>query len=442
MLALIAAFMLCSCEYSLEDIYEADIATLRDAIQSGDLSCHDLTQFYLDRIEAYNKGYNCFITTCDAVLEIADEKDEALATGKGEGLLFGIPVVIKDNIDYKGYETTNGHIKGTGNRLVTENAYVVDRLLDEGAIILGKTNMSTEAETALNSFSEAVGDTKNAYNKDCSPGGSSGGTAVAVSLNFATAGLGTDTNSSLRIPAALNGDVALRSTFDLIDRTGIVELNPTRDVVGAITRSVADQAIMMDVLTKSKHKYYDNLKDDALDGARIGIIKELSDKEELKSSGLPADPNAYKLYKQALSDIKEAGAKLVKISLPVYKYNELCWDNDTEYLRNEFYKEFKAVMRQNKLDAMIYPDTLSPEMYLDDPASMDFFDACKYISPIIGVPDITVQIGSLPSGVTVGAGLVADRNQDQLLLNLAHSYETQFNHRTPPPNAPNLIKFK
>lgn len=444
MLALITALMLCSCEFQLEDIYEADIATLREAIQSGELSCHDLTQYYLDRIEKYNKDYNCFITMCDDALEIADKRDKALAKGKGDGLLFGIPVVIKDNMDYKGYETTNGHEKGS-SYIATENSYVVQRLLDEGAIILGKTNMATDAETAINSFSDAVGDTKNAYNKECSPGGSSGGTAVAVSLNFAAAGLGTDTNSSLRIPAAFNGDVALRSTYDLIDRTGIVELNSTRDVVGAITRSVADQAIMMDVLVGDNYEAYEHLKNidkKMLEGKKIGVIKELSDRKYIEEDGFEVDEEAYKLFENAKKELEKMGAELVEVSLPVYEYHELCWDTNNSYYRDEYKEIFDETMDAEGLYVMIYPDCPTSEMYLDEPETMDFFDTCKYIAPIIGVPDITVQIGNLESDVGVGMGILAREGRDQSALAVAYLYSTTFNHRVAPAGAPNLTKSK
>lgn len=119
--------------------------------------------------------------------------------------------------------------------------------------------MSTGAQDALRSLSKAVGETKNAYSIYLASGGSSGGTAVAVSLNFATVGLGTDTNSSLRIPAALNGCVSLRPTFGLLSLNGIKKLNKTRDTAGAITRTVYDQAVMMDVLTQGKFSYTKNL---------------------------------------------------------------------------------------------------------------------------------------------------------------------------------------
>ena len=191
----------------LSALYESDISTIREAIDLKIITCEELTAYYLERIEKYNAPYNCFITLCDDALEIAKQRDAQLQKGENDGLLFGIPVVVKDNIDIKGLYTTNGHTYEK-SRVADNNATVVNYLLEQGAVIIGKTNMSTDAQDARISYSEIKGQTKNAYNTLLASGGSSGGTAVAVSLNFAVAGLGTDTNSSLRIPAVLNGCVS------------------------------------------------------------------------------------------------------------------------------------------------------------------------------------------------------------------------------------------
>ena len=179
----------------LSALYEADISTLREAIDKRIISCEDLTLYYLERINRYNKNYNCFITVCKDAVDVARERDAALARGENSGSLFGIPVVIKDNMNLTGYYTTNGHHL-EDSEIADSDAKAVSLLIEQGAVIIGKTNMSTDAQDARTSFSKIAGETKNAYNTLLSAGGSSGGTAAAVSLNFAAAGLGTDTNSS------------------------------------------------------------------------------------------------------------------------------------------------------------------------------------------------------------------------------------------------------
>ncbi|MBR7108093.1 MAG: amidase, partial [Lentisphaeria bacterium] len=160
-------------ETLLSGLFEADIATVREAIAEGLITSEELTQYYLDRIGQYNKNYNCFITICDDALEVARQRDAKIQKGEGDGLLFGVPIVIKDNIDLAGYHTTNGH-KKDDSQIKDENAAVVQSLIDEGAVIIAKTNMSTDARNAQWSYSEIKGETKNAYNHHLSAGGSSG----------------------------------------------------------------------------------------------------------------------------------------------------------------------------------------------------------------------------------------------------------------------------
>ena len=161
-------------EAVMAGLFEADLSTLRQAIAEGFITSEELTAYYLQRIDAYNKPYNCFITICDDALEVARQRDQALAEGKADGLLFGVPIVIKDNMDLVGYPTTNGYKKNL-SKTANSNADVVDALLKEGAVIIAKTNMSTGAMRAECSRSEVAGETKNAYSPYLSSGGSSGG---------------------------------------------------------------------------------------------------------------------------------------------------------------------------------------------------------------------------------------------------------------------------
>ena len=247
----------------LSALMEADIATVREAILCGLISCEELTAFYLERIETYNEPYNCFITLCDDALEQARERDRQLAEGNAEGSMFGIPIVVKDNIHVAGYYTTNGE-KFSNSEVSTKTATVVQNLIDEGAIILAKANMSYRANKATSSISYCAGEVKNAYNIYLSPGGSSGGSAAATALNFCMAGLGTDTRSSLRIPAALNGCVALRTTVGLLKRDNIFIVASRRDTPGAITRTVRDQAILLDAMIGGG-TYEENLNSNVLE---------------------------------------------------------------------------------------------------------------------------------------------------------------------------------
>ena len=306
----------------LDALYEADIATVREAIGLGLITCRELTEYYLERIDAYEDTFHCFITLCDNALAEADKRDAAIAEGTAEGALFGIPIVVKDNIDYAGYPTTNGY--WYYRSAPAESAAVVQHLLDGGAIILGKTNMSAGAQDAICSVSELGIETFNAYNPELASGGSSGGSAAAVSLNLAVAGLGTDTNVSLRYPSALNGCVSMRPTVGLLERDGCVILNYSRDTPGAITRSVTDQAILLDAMTGGKTNYTENLNAAALEGLRIGVLWELSYPiaGSYNRTESDLDEEIQLAFDNAVSEFIACGAEVVVVSMPdVFYYS-------------------------------------------------------------------------------------------------------------------------
>lgn len=450
----------------LSALYEADISTIREAIDLKIISCEELTAYYLERIEKYNTPYNCFITLCDDAIEVAKHRDEALSKGENDGLLFGIPVVVKDNIDIKGLYTTNGHTLDK-SKIADSNATVVNYLLEQGAIIIGKTNMSTDAQDARISYSEIKGQTKNAYNTLLASGGSSGGTAVAVSLNFAVAGLGTDTNSSLRIPAVLNGCVSLRPTLDLVDRTGCTTLNSTRDVAGAITRSVYDQAIMLDVLTNGQYKYTENLDKNALDGLKIGVLKELSyatttasitGTEEVRNAVATRfdmsvrtekhiDNQVASALANAIKELESCGAEIVTVSMPNLwnlSYNTFASGHKSN--KQALYDEFEKTVNENGLDAIIFPSYLSTPLKSGTDENGKYWNAwsqpfsnnCRAVSPSASLPEISIPIGYHSSGAGIGLEIAGLKNSEQLLLDIAYSYTEKYNHRAVPTGAPDL----
>lgn len=423
----------------LAGLYEADLSTLRQAIAEGFITCEELTAYYLDRIEAYNEPYNCFITICDDALEVARQRDQQLAEGKGEGLLFGVPIVIKDNMDLTGYHTTNGY-KKKDSQIADSNADVVDALLKEGAVIIAKTNMSTGAMRAEYSKSQAVGETKNAYSTYLSSGGSSGGSAVATSLNFAAASLGTDTNSSLRYPAVLNGCVALRPTFGLISKDGIKRLNSKRDVPGAITRTVKDQAIMLDVLTEGKYQYTENLNADALKGMRIGVLKELAYR-----SSSNTDQEVAAAFQAAIAQLKACGAEVVEISMPNILSLSSATFGAEESRQTPFAEAFEKVLKENDVAAAIFPTYLSTPLRSGKDEngkvwsvfSQTYISNTRVLSPSSGIPEMALPIGNHSLGAGIGMEIAAPRNSEQLLLNIAYAFTEYKDLRTLPEGAPN-----
>ena len=417
----------------MHSLYEADITYVADAIRKGHISCQELTWYYLQRIEKYNEPYNCFITLCDNAMEVARERDAALVAGTAEGDLFGVPIVVKDNIKYEGYPTTDGAI-WRGND--TYSATIVENLLKEGVIVLGKTNMSTYAGYASNSTSDVAGETKGAYGLNLAPGGSSGGSAVAVSLNFAVAGLGTDTNASLRYPAVVNGCVAMRHTRGVISRSGITILNSYRDVPGVITRSVMDQALMLDGMTGTTN-YAENLNADALNGARIGVLKELSGPVSGVSnrSASQIDQEVMEAFSQAKEELAACGAEVTEVSISNF------------FNLSDRYSAICKVMDKYDLDALIYPTYLTSPLKIGvdengvnwSKKSQNFVFNCHLVSPPTGAPEIAFPIGFHSMGSGIGLSMMAKKGEDQLLLDLAYSYTLKYDKRVPPTGAPNDV---
>lgn len=434
----------------LSALYEADIATVREALMLRLISCRELTEYYLERIEEYNEEFNCFITMCDDALAEADKRDEAIRNGAASGSLFGIPVVVKDNINVEGYYTTNGKLKKK-SKIAASNAAIVENMLNEGAVIIAKSNMSYEAQEARITLSKEAGETKNAYNTSLASGGSSGGSAVAVSLNFAMAGLGTDTNSSLRYPAALNGCVSMRPTFNLLPTDGIIKLNYARDVAGSITRSVKDQAIMLDALLGDGN-YTESLDASVLSGMRIGVLKELSG--AVSGSSLRTDKNiddeVIAAFENAVKELEALGAEVVVVSMPqVFSLSNACNETYSNYkaAKNNFYKKFEQLLLENNISAVIYPTYLHSPQYtgVTDSGSLmiysqKYINNSSIIAPPLGVPDISVPIGVHSRGAGIGMEIVSLKNEEQLLLNIAYSYTEVYDHRVTPNGAADIYK--
>jgi len=236
------------------DVVELTVDDVESGYASGRFTAVDLTRAFLARIARYEGRYNAFISMNPAAIEIAEELDAEYARSGPRGPLHGVPVVIKDNIDYGGLVTTAGwegfsSAKGGIDMIPDDDAAVVTRLRDAGAIILGKTNLPDFASNGTRTRSSVAGRTLNPYHTGRAPGGSSGGTATAVNASFAVLGLGTETGGSLQNPAAAQGLVAVKPTFGLVPFEGVVPINSTYlDVVGPLARSVRDAALTLDVL--------------------------------------------------------------------------------------------------------------------------------------------------------------------------------------------------
>ena len=323
-------------------LMEASINEIHRALQSGKLTCHSLVQQYLNRINAFDQqgpSLNSMLYVNTKVLEQADAMDQQLKRGAKLGNqltpLQCIPVVLKDNFDTTDMPTTGASLALKGMQ-PTKDAFTVARLRQNGALILGKTNLHELALFGLTS-SSLGGQTKNPYDVSRTPGGSSGGTGAALAANFATVGTGSDTVNSIRSPASANSLVGIRPTRGLISRAGVIPVSFTQDAVGPLARSVADAAVMLDAMVgydpddpvtalgigRIPATYTASLDRNGLKGARIGVLRTLF--------GNGSDHQTVnRVMANALEVLKKQGAILVDIDDATFDSGQLNSDLDVQ----------------------------------------------------------------------------------------------------------------
>ena len=299
-----------------QDLHLQTLTQLAAGLESGSFSSVDVTEALLKRIESHNGTLNAFITiTAEQALAVARQADEARASGNA-GVLNGLPIVHKDIFCTRDVLTTCGS-RMLENFVSPYNATVVERMAEAGAVMLGKSNMD---EFAMGSSNETsfFGPVMNPWNLECSPGGSSGGSAAAVAARLAPAATGTDTGGSIRQPAALTGTVGLKPTYGRVSRYGMIAFASSLDQAGVITRSTADAAMLLGVMAgfderdstsinKPVPNYVAGL-DKSLKGLRVGIVRQHFD------AGLDDDCGAA--VKEALALLEAQGAILSEVDLP------------------------------------------------------------------------------------------------------------------------------
>lgn len=317
------------------DLMDATISELTQAMEKGQVTSKELVEMYIDRINAYDKQLelNSIISINPDAVAQAEELDKERAKGNIKGKLHGIPIIVKDNYDVGGLPTTAG-CKALMNSIAPDDAFVVKKLKDAGAIILAKANMSEFASSGRNSRSTIGGAVHNPYDTTRTPAGSSGGTGVAITSNFAAAGLGTDTGSSVRAPSTMNNLFGLRVSLGLTSRDGIVPLSLDNDIAGLLCRSAQDLALMLSVMagtdsndawTKDSDSmipadgYTPYLKADGLKGKKIGYLQNsfgyyYNNKGEAVENPKEIAACMKKIVERTKINLKKGGAELVDMS--------------------------------------------------------------------------------------------------------------------------------
>lgn len=488
-LILLIPFSIKAYDSAVVDINNLSITEIQEYVDKGYLTYEKITKLYLDRIEAYNKQYNALITINEDALKQAKNLDIEYQKNGRKSLIYGLPVIVKDNIDVKGMPTTNG-TKALLDSYPYENAEVVQKLIDNGAIIIAKANMDEFAFNATYSYS-SFGFVNNAFNTEYSSYGSSGGSAVAVASNLAVYALGSDTGSSVRVPASANGVIGIRPSFDIISGDGVIKFESTRDVVGVITKYVSDSAIVLDIIDNSEVKYTDYLSN-SLEGVTIGVIKGYMNTNTSSTSVSygKTDKFVYDMMMDSIKDLENLGAKIIYLDNFYLNYqfdaNNMCFEFNnyikntsskiksladliknggyTQYIdsynniycnsdytlttayrnyinnRNNNIKKANNIFDKYELDAIIYP-TLKTEIVKNSVAkNSQIYTPSSSVAPLIGWPAMSLPMGfynDLPYGIEI----VAKESHESMIYKIASSYESINKLYQTPDIAPSLYEI-
>jgi Asp-tRNA(Asn)/Glu-tRNA(Gln) amidotransferase A subunit family amidase len=484
------------------DVINKSIEDLQRAMQAGEVTSRQLVDVYLTRIDAYDKqgpALNAIAVLNPTARDAARALDAERAARGPRGPLHGIPVLLKDNYETIEMPTAAGSIALAGFQ-TGRDAFQVQRLKSAGAVILGKTNMH-EFASGITTIGTGFGRSKNPFDLDRNPGGSSGGTGAAVAANFAAAGMGSDTCGSIRIPASHNNLVGLRGTQGLSSRAGIVPLSSTQDIGGPIARTIADLAIMLDATVgpdpadlstsasagKIPASFRAGLRADTHKAARLGVVRTLF--------GTAAeDQEVTTIVQRALDELKKAGADIVDVAIPglddllrdssvinsEFKFDLIDYlaafehapvkslseildrglfhtaletqfrtrnapdARETDVSRRARIKRaairnaVEAVIAEHRLNALVYPTLRRKPARLGDAQAGS---NCQ-LSAHSGLPALSVPAGFSDDGLPVGLDLLGSAFTEQELLSLGLSLESALKLRRAPFSTPALVAGK
>jgi len=343
------------------DLSELTIGDIHQAYKDGRYNSQQLVSAYLARIEHLDSKINAITIINPDALTIAKELDDEYQRTEVLRPLHGIPVIVKDNIHTRGLKTTAGAI-ALQDFIPDNNAFIISKLVDAGAIILAKSNMAEWALTPWGSFSSTNGATLNAYNVDYASAGSSGGTGASIAANFGVIGLGTDTGGSIRLPSSHGSLVGFRPTMGLVSRSGIVPVNLSNDMPGPMCRTVEDATRVLEIIAgndkddqltrysngKIPSNYTQFLQEHGLREARIGVLREISEPDP--------DPEILVLFEKAIEDMKLSGAQIIDpVNIPNFsnlRKNLWCGEfrSDIEsylttYVKNDTMQTIEDIIR-------------------------------------------------------------------------------------------------
>jgi Asp-tRNA(Asn)/Glu-tRNA(Gln) amidotransferase A subunit family amidase len=482
------------------EVHEASITDLQNAMAAGRTTSVQLVDAYLARIAAYDHqgpALNALIRLDPNARAEAQRMDDERRQGRVRGPLHGVPIIIKDNFDTSDLPTSGGSL-ALANHQTRDDAFIVRKLREAGAIILGKSNLH-ELAAGITTISSLGGQTLNPYDPRRCPGGSSGGTGAAIAASFAAVGWGSDTCGSIRIPSAFGSLAGLRPTQGLVSRSGVMPLSHTQDIPGPLARTVRDLAIALDatvgvdssdaatrvLVGRPAPRFTDSLRADALRGARVGI---------LTSYFTDADGEILDTVRSAIRAMKAAGADTVRVDIPAFdsliantsvinfehkfdmidylaktpggpvksiadilasglesaalearfKLADSVGTRDSEAYKRALARQaalrdrITAIMDSLRLDALVYPTMRRRPALVGDP---QLGSTCA-LSAQTGLPALTIPAGFTTDGLPVGIELLGRSFSDVRLVSIGYAFEQLGPRRRAPFSTPPLVNGK
>ena len=446
---------------------------LSNLIETKEISPVEATEAYLDRIEEVDPKLNSYITiTWEQAFESARQAEQEIAAGKHRGPLHGVPMAVKDQFNTAGVLTTGGS-RILKDNVPSEDATVIAKLKEAGAVMLGKLNMSEFAMAEI--YNHPYGTPRNPWDLERNPGTSSSGSGAATAAFLCSTSLGEDTGGSIRGPANFSGLVGLRPTHGRVSRYGVLGGSWSMDTVGPISRSVEDAAITIQAIagydTKDTYSWdvpvpdYRRALTGDIQGIKMGVIQERMDSPNL-------DPEFRETVAKAISVIGELGASSEDVSIPLApnagaltmsilsvewanlhrplfepNFDELDHNNKIRFLTGSiipaqaYYKaqKIRAVLRQQILDALEKVDVLVlptgpvtaplvesvPGIESKEHSLTGLAGRISFTGPfnLAGTPAISVPCGFSAAGMPMGLQIVGKPFDEETVLRVAHAYE-------------------
>ena len=460
-------------------ILDQDILTIQNNIETKKLNYEQLTKWYLYRILKFENNQQTFLNAILAINENAVEEAKQCDLNKTTSKMhpiYGMPILLKDNINTKGMPTTAGSVALKNN--TTENAFIVKQIKSKGGIILGKTNLSEWAyflcDGCPSGYSALGGQTLNPYGRTIfDTGGSSSGSGVAVAANYAVAAVGSETSGSIISPSSQNSVVGLKPTIGKVSRTGIIPISSTLDTAGPMAKNVVDASILLSALTgfdkqdattirSSDGSIWANFSVNELKGKRFGIFKSYLENP---------------VYKKTIASLKAQGAEIIEIEAQNVDFNGFITFLNADmkvdlpnYLKSHssVYNQFKTVgdiVAYNKQDSLLripYGQALFEGIVAETISNQDFATLKKTfyseavsffetpmknynLDAILSInnynsghaamakyPCLTVPMGYLESGEPIGITFIAKPFEEEKLLKMGFAFEKVIKGRVGP----------